>query len=115
MGSPDRSKSDGVTDEVLAGEYVLGVLSAERRPVIEERIRADASFARIVDRWRDNLAAAHEEELRLSDALMRLSAPPRPLNGRAPGGISAAIWHSTTFWRIATLWSLLAAVMLSLG
>lgn len=41
---------------VLAGEYVLGVLTPPQRRQVEARITADAGFARLVDEWERDLA-----------------------------------------------------------
>lgn len=61
MTSPDRSKGDRSRDEVLAGEYVLGVLSFKDRRIVEERMRRDRQFAAIVSRWETNLSSFNEE------------------------------------------------------
>lgn len=42
---------DGGGDDILAAEYVLGVLPAEERGRAAERIGADQAFARLVERW----------------------------------------------------------------
>ena len=38
MSTPDQSKGDRSRDEVLAGEYVLGVLAGAERQKVEERL-----------------------------------------------------------------------------
>ena len=48
MTSSDRSSGDRSRDEVLAGEYVLGVLSLDDRRKVEARIVLDADFAAMV-------------------------------------------------------------------
>jgi anti-sigma-K factor RskA len=45
------------TADVLAGEYVLGVLDAAQRRDAQARIERDAAFARLVHGWERRLAA----------------------------------------------------------
>lgn len=48
---------DGIqpADHLLAGEYALGVLSAERSRDVERRIAADAAFATLMHAWERRL------------------------------------------------------------
>lgn len=57
MSEDDRERND----EVLAGEYVLGVLSADRRQEVERRLLNDRAFAGLVARWQANFAAFNED------------------------------------------------------
>ena len=50
----------GTHDEVIAGEYVLGVLPAETARQVEGRLKTDRQFAAMVRRWRENLADPYE-------------------------------------------------------
>ena len=50
MTAPDRDELDG-----LAGEYVLGTLSADERAAAEARYAADAEFRRLVSDWEARL------------------------------------------------------------
>ncbi|TIO39068.1 MAG: anti-sigma factor, partial [Mesorhizobium sp.] len=38
-------------DDLLAAEYVLGVLAADERQIASRRIDTEAGFARLVDAW----------------------------------------------------------------
>lgn len=49
--------SEPPTADVLAGEYVLGVLDATQRRDVQARIERDAAFARLVHGWEQRLAA----------------------------------------------------------
>jgi anti-sigma-K factor RskA len=49
------------TADVLAGEYVLGVLDATQRRHAQTRIERDAAFARLVHGWEQRLAALADE------------------------------------------------------
>ena len=108
MSSPDQSKGGRSRDEVLAGEYVLGVLSLEDRLKVETRMRNDRPFAAIVTRWEQNLSSFNDEyEAILPPASVFPKVEKRIFGERAKrrGGI----WNSLAVWRGLTLASLLVA------
>lgn len=113
MTTPDQSKGDRSRDEVLAGEYVLGVLGADARLKVEARIRRDRQFAAIVHRWEENLSEFSDEygvELPPPEAF---SAIESRLFGEVPRGNRSgldSLWNSLAVWRVLTLASVLAAV-----
>ncbi|TIP15200.1 MAG: anti-sigma factor, partial [Mesorhizobium sp.] len=45
-------------DDLLAAEYVLGVLAADERQIASRRLDTEAGFARLVDAWEAHFAAA---------------------------------------------------------
>lgn len=49
------------TADVLAGEYVLGVLDATQRRRLQARVERDSAFARLVSGWEQRLAALADE------------------------------------------------------
>lgn len=114
MTTPENKRSDRSRDEVLAGEYVLGVLPLPDRLRVEHRLRQDKAFQAIVARWQENLAAFNTE--------YAAEAPPPWLYGSVettlfskgtadqPKGL---IWSSLTFWRGLTLVSLSVAIFLA--
>ena len=55
-------------DVALAAEYVLGVQDAAERAAVEARMRDDAGFARLVQRW----------EMQLSDLNDNYAEAPSP-------------------------------------
>ncbi|HAI47147.1 MAG TPA: hypothetical protein DCM50_10685 [Stenotrophomonas sp.] len=94
--------------DILAGEYVLGVLDAAQRSEAERRIASDPGFARLVSQW----------ENRLAPLLASLGSAPVPthlwprirtslgwpsVEARAP-----RTWQRTGFWQGMTA---LAAVV----
>jgi anti-sigma-K factor RskA len=100
------------SDEIIAGEYVLGVLSLEDRRRVEKRIHADPSFAMRVRRWQDNLENLDEAygEIRprkevFADIEARLFSS-RPADRSS---LLATLWGSVVFWRGAALASLVTA------
>lgn len=110
MNNPDQSEGDRARDEVLAGEYVLGVLSAENRARVEARIRRDRAFAAIVARWEENLSPLNEEYEAIAppDFILPM-VERRVLSARRrqeQGGMLAALWGSLALWRFVALASL---------
>ncbi|MBW9112244.1 anti-sigma factor [Rhizobium cauense] len=112
MTSPDQSKGGRSRDEVLAGEYVLGVLSFKDRRVVEERMRSDRQFAAIVSRWEANLSAFNDDyddaspnQEAFKQIEERLFGPPEAAPAPASG-----VWGSLVFWRCLAFVSLLITV-----
>ena len=101
MSTPDQSKGDRSRDEVLAGEYVLGVLSGTERQKVDARLRHDRQFAAMVKRWEENLTQFNDDyaEVTPPDQLLskieeRLFASPA-----AVAAINGGLWNSLTLWR----------------
>jgi len=104
----DRSR-----DEIVSGEYVLGVLSEEDRRRVEARIATDPKFAMQVRRWQTNLADFNDG---YQDA-----RPPQELYGRiekrlfgegesVQSGVWQSLWGSVAVWRTLTAAALVFAV-----
>lgn len=115
MTTPDQSKGDRSRDEVLAGEYVLGVLSAEGRMEVEARLRRDRPFAAIVQRWEENLSNFNDDygvDLPRPESFQMLEA--RLFNGASAGrsGPMTRLWHSVALWRGLALTSMIAVASL---
>ncbi len=93
--------------DLLAGEYVLGVLDAEQRRAAQALIATDSGFARLVADWEQRLAPLLAE---FGEAEVPPHLWPRirtqlgwPAVG-TPGATSAkpGVWQSAGFWRAAT-------------
>ena len=111
MTTPENKRSDRSRDEVLAGEYVLGVLPLPDRLRVEHRLRQDKAFQAIVARWQENLATFNTE--------YAAEVPPSWLYGAvetklfpksADEQARGLIWSSLNFWRGLTLVTLSAAI-----
>lgn len=98
----DRSGS-GDGDDILAAEYVVGVLSAEERAAAARRIDADPAFARLAEAWEARLSP-------LSDAYPEVSVPARVKDAidrrlglkdiaGATRSERAGWWSSLVLWR----------------
>ncbi|MBV6813573.1 anti-sigma factor domain-containing protein [Xanthomonas campestris pv. passiflorae] len=109
--------------DVLAGEYVLGLLSAEERLAAEQRIATDGQFAQAVLQWQELLSPLLEEIVaqtppdqvwvRVRQAL-GFDTPLRAVPSAAPVGTSvpaAPLWNSVRFWRWASVGGLATAAV----
>ena len=97
MSTPDQSKGGRSRDEVLAGEYVLGVLSLEDRQKVERRMRSDRPFAAIVSRWEQNLSEFNEDYERVTPAASVYPKIEKRIFGNA--ALGANLWNSLLVWR----------------
>ncbi|RWE29046.1 anti-sigma factor [Mesorhizobium sp.] len=91
-------------DDLLAAEYVLGVLPADERQIVLRRIDTDTAFARLVEAWEAHFApmaaayAAVEPPPAVKAAIdRRLFASPA-----ASAEPRAGLWSSLAFWRSLT-------------
>ena len=103
----DRSR-----DEIVSGEYVLGVLSAEDRRRVEARIAVDRRFAQQVRRWQTNLSGFNEDYEDARPPVALYNRIERRIFGEMetrPGGILAGLWSSVGLWRGLTVASLVLA------
>jgi len=92
-------------DDILAAEYVVGVLPAEERWTASARIERDAAFARIVDGWEVYFAPlgsgyapveAPAAAKAAIDNRLFASSTASPARDSAS---SAGLWSSLAFWR----------------
>jgi anti-sigma-K factor RskA len=113
MTSSDQSKGDRSRDEVLAGEYVLGVLSFKDRRVVEERMRRDRQFAAIVSRWETNLSTFNDDYDIVSPSHETFKQIEARLFGVSEPSVSPSrgLWNSVVFWRSLTAISLLVTTV----
>ncbi|ESY01225.1 anti-sigma factor [Mesorhizobium sp. LNJC405B00] len=101
-------------DDLLAAEYVLGVLPADERQIASGRIDAETGFARLVDSWEVNLspmAAAYAEvepPATIKPAIDRRLFSSTAASMTAPTG---SLWSSLAFWRGLTAAALAALVL----
>ena len=101
-------------DDLLAAEYVLGVLPADERQIASGRIDAETGFARLVDSWEVHLspmAAAYadvEPPATVKPAIDRRLFSSTAASTAAPSG---SLWASLAFWRGLTAAALAALVL----
>ncbi len=101
MTSSDQSKGGRSRDEVLAGEYVLGVLSFQDRRVVEDRMRVDRQFAAIVSRWEANLSTFNDDYDVVTPSQETFKQVEARLFGVPQKAVSQSggVWNSVFFWR----------------
>ncbi len=89
-------------DEILAAEYVVGVLPSDERQAASRRIDSEAEFARLVDRWEVHLAPMASDYRPVEPpASVKPAIDRRLFSGTAavaaPSG--GGVWASLAFWR----------------
>jgi anti-sigma-K factor RskA len=83
-------------DEMLAAEYVAGVLSADERQAASRRIDSDPAFARLVDQWEVRLAPLGSAYRPVEPpASVKAAIDRRLFTGTERHGL----WTSLAFWR----------------
>lgn len=105
----DRSR-----DEIVSGEYVLGILSEEDRRRVEARIATDPKFAMQVRRWQTNLADFNDDYRDVKPPAELYNRIEARLFGvpddRPRSGLLQALWGSLALWRGLTAVAIIAAV-----
>ncbi|TWF58466.1 anti-sigma factor [Neorhizobium alkalisoli] len=115
MSASEQSHGGGARDEVLAGEYVLGVLPAEARRRVEDRMATDRAFARIVQRWESDLSSMNEEYEPVTPPARVFADIQTRLFG-AEQAPAPGLWNSAAFWRwISTATSAMAVLAILFG
>ncbi|TIS60456.1 anti-sigma factor [Mesorhizobium sp.] len=87
-------------DDLLAAEYVLGVLAADERQIVSRRIDAETGFARLVEAWElylSPMAAAYPEIA--PPATVKPAIDRRLFASTATTQPRAGLWSSLPFWR----------------
>lgn len=87
------------SNDILAGEYVLGVLDAGQRAEVERRIAGDPGFARLVTQWENRLAPLLES---LGTEAVPAHLWPRirtSLGWPAATAPSPRVWQRIGFWQ----------------
>ncbi|MBZ0332863.1 anti-sigma factor domain-containing protein [Marinobacter sp. AL4B] len=106
------------TDNSLAGQYVLGTLSADERAAFESRLAGSIELQKQVNQWQEHF-------LSITDQLEPVPAP-QPLSARIERSLDAMAQsqrasaapkteRSTSFWSNLSLWRGLSAACLLLA
>ena len=92
-------------DDLLAAEYVLGVLDVDQRAITSARIENDRAFAMLVDRWAARLEPLNEEYVPATVSPYIKAA----LDARLfDTPVREGFWSGVRFWRALALGSLAA-------
>lgn len=116
MSLVDDIGPDGGGDDIIAAEYVLGVLPVEERRQAALRIDAEQAFARLVDRWEVYFAplAAGYASVEVPAAVKAAIDRRLSSSGVASGQPAAAvpgIASSLAFWRTLAVAALAALAL----
>lgn len=107
----DNSGPEPPRADLLAGEYVLGVLDAPARASAEARIARDPGFARLVAEWDERLAPWFSE-FPSADVPAHVWPRIRSALGWTPvAATPAGLWHSAGFWRGAAALAAVVAIV----
>lgn len=99
----------------LAGEYVLGTLSAEERTKLQRRLPDDTELQTAVDAWErrllelTDLAASHQPSAQLWQRIERSVAQ---LSHKAPDAPEISWWNRLSLWRGLSAAGLAATLLL---
>lgn len=110
MTAADENGPERRDDDLVAAEYVLGVLPAEERTAAAARIDREPAFAALVEAWESRLAPMAEsyEPAAVPDSIKQaidarlFAAEERPTR--------AGLWSSLALWR-----GIAAAALIALG
>lgn len=115
IAGPSPNDDDG--DDILAAEYVLGVLPEDQHRMVALRVAGEPAFARLVERWEHHLSMMNdgfepvEPPLAVKAALdRRLFVSSAERQATAAGG-SRGLWSSLTLWRSLAAASLAALLL----
>jgi len=107
----DNGPIDG-SDDMLAAEYVVGVLAAEERGEAAARIERDPGFARLVEAWETRLSPLSAGYPEVEPPAAAKQAIDRLLF--AGGGAAAALATRSSVWQSLAFWRGLTAAALAL-
>lgn len=116
MTAPDDGKDNERRDAVIAGEYVLGLLSQNDRRKVEARIDTDTRFAALVARWENDLSVFNDDYEQAAPPTGTFSAVEKRLFDAPPlssgaDSIRGGLWNSAGFWR----WTAFASLVVAIG
>jgi anti-sigma-K factor RskA len=107
--SNDHEAQTPPAEDILAGEYVLGVLDAKARRTAQARIAEDPAFAGEVERWQRHFDTwlLEVEPVRPSDLV--LPAIKARLGWPREAIAKPRLWENVALWRSATALAAAAA------
>ena len=108
MSGADKGMMPDGGDDLIAAEYVLGVLDANSRGRVEARADADRAFAQLVAAWQVRLAPLDDDYAPVVPPASVKAALDRQLFA----GVAQAkpgLWQSLYFWRSLSLATLALA------
>lgn len=104
MSGADNTRMPDGGDDLIAAEYVLGVLDADERRRVEARLEDDRTFARLVEAWQSRLAPLDEDyKPVIPPAAIKAALDKRLFVSTAKPGLlqSLGFWRSLSFAAMA--------------
>jgi anti-sigma-K factor RskA len=89
----------GDGNDLLAAEYVLGVLGAVEWRRAQQRLAHDQAFANAVAYWEERLASLADEVEPVAPPAQAWNRIARSLKARDSTGPRESLWQSLAFWR----------------
>ncbi len=104
--------ADPPTDDVLAGEFVLGVLDTTQRRQLQARMQTDRAFARRVELWEGRLAPLLSEiaPVEVPASVWTAVCARLGWTERKPETPPPGIWQRLGVWRAATIFASVVAI-----
>jgi anti-sigma-K factor RskA len=97
--SDDPTITPGDGSELLAAEFVLGVLGAAERRQAQQRLAHDQAFANAVASWEERLGTLADRVAPIAPPANTWSRIARALRARDSTGPRESLWQSLAFWR----------------
>ncbi len=107
--NPEPEGNEPPSDDVLAGEFVLGVLNASQRRQLQVRLETDRAFAERVAVWERRFAPLLADIEPIAAPVQAWSGICARLGWREPS--PEGFWQSLGFWRAATVLSTAVAII----
>jgi anti-sigma-K factor RskA len=104
--SDDTTTGDPAGGDVLAAEYVLGLLGAAERRAVEQRLAREPALASEVALWEERLsglAAAVEPAAPPPDVWSRIESAVAAETAVSTAPARPSLWQSLAFWQGLTL------------
>ncbi len=98
------------SDDLLAGEFVLGVLDAAERRQVQARIATDRAFAQRVAEWERRFAPLLADIEPVEAPAQVWTGIRRQLGWAESEATSGGFWQSLGFWRATTVLATVVAI-----
>lgn len=101
MTSVDNNDPELGGDDLIAAEYVLGVLPQDARAAAARRAETDRAFQQLIDRWEQHFSPMAEAYQPVEPSAALKAAIDRRLfaDDRIASTSSVGFWSSLVFWR----------------